>query len=332
MSSQPADTEAKQTESALAQVTQEDTSKLVGRSIKGKFLSQEQPEGRGARVRRSIGRPEIPQFDPFLMLDEFNVVPPGGFPDHPHRGMSTCTYILPGSEGTILHEDFTGHAGEIGAGDVQWMNAGRGIVHAEMPGNGKPARGLQLWINLSKKDKMSEPSYQELPASKIPKVEKDGVHAAVIAGRALGTEANIYTLTPIHYIHFTLQPGAVLRHPIPSTWNVLIYTLDGTGYIGPNAEECNEEDLVKPHHSVTLNQWAGSKTESADGVVVKASDKGFSFILVAGEPLNEPVAWHGPFVMNTRQEIMQTIMDFQYGLNGFEKAPSWVSKIRNRWQ
>ena len=148
--------------------------------------SREQGEGAGARVRRSIGRPELRNLDPFLMLDEFRVPKGAGFPDHPHRGFETVTYML---SGVMEHEDFCGHRGKIGPGDLQWMTAGRGVVHAEMPASeDEPAHGLQLWVNLAAKDKMVEPQYQELVAKDIPHVEKDGVTAIIIAGKAFGTE------------------------------------------------------------------------------------------------------------------------------------------------
>lgn len=152
-------------------------SRPVGLSI----LSREQAEGRGARVRRSIGNSQLRNLDPFLMLDEFVILPPGGFPDHPHRGMATVTYILPGSEGTVQHEDSVGNAGEIGAGDVQWMTAGRGIVHAEMPGNGKSARGMQLWVNLLAKDKMCEPEYQvRIHSNKLSRIKLKSFSVSIV--------------------------------------------------------------------------------------------------------------------------------------------------------
>ncbi len=306
---------------------------FVGRSVKQAVLSIEQSEGRGARVRRSIGGSKIRNFDPFLMLDEFQINPPGGFPDHPHRGFETVTYILPGSEGTVEHEDFCGHSGTIGAGDVQWMTAGKGILHAEMPGNGKPARGLQLWVNLASKDKLCEPAYQELVAKDIPKAEKDGVHVAVIAGEALGTKAKIFTRTKTHYLHYTLQPNSFIEHRLPSSsWNALLYTLDGEGYVGPRAREHRKEDLHQAHFSLVMSRKADeSDGEETSGILVATGEKSFSFVLVAGEPINEPVVQYGPFVMNTTKEIQQAFQDFQSNRNGFEAAKYWQSKIGNKY-
>lgn len=151
-------------------------------------LSWEQPEGVGARVRRSIGRPELKNLDPFLLFDEFKGGRPGGFPDHPHRGFETVSYLLEG--GSMAHEDFCGHFGTLNPGDLQWMTAGRGILHAEMPCSEEPAHGLQLWVNLRSSEKMVEPQYQELKNEDIPKPSKDGVTVAVISGEALGIKVS----------------------------------------------------------------------------------------------------------------------------------------------
>ena len=200
-----------------------DAKEFVSRTIKQKVLSREQGEGMGARVRRSIGRPELRNFDPFLMLDEFKVGKPAGFPDHPHRGFETVTYMLPTTKGSFAHEDFCGHKGIIGPGDLQWMTAGKGIVHSEMPANEDISHGLQLWVNLAKKDKLCEPAYQELKASDVPKVTKDGVTAIVIAGEALGVQSKVYTRTPTHYLHFIMEKNSVLNQPIPEGWNAFAY-------------------------------------------------------------------------------------------------------------
>uniref|UniRef100_A0A5F9D0J9 Pirin n=1 Tax=Oryctolagus cuniculus TaxID=9986 RepID=A0A5F9D0J9_RABIT len=176
-------------------------------------LSWEQPEGVGARVRRSIGRPELKNLDPFLLLDEFKGGRPGGFPDHPHRGFETVSYLLEG--GSMAHEDFCGHFGTLNPGDLQWMTAGRGILHAEMPCSEEPAHGLQLWVNLRSSEKMVEPQYQELKNEDIPKPSKDGVTVAVISGEALGIKSKVFTRTPTLYLDFKLDQGAKHSQPIP---------------------------------------------------------------------------------------------------------------------
>ncbi|GJM97232.1 hypothetical protein PR202_ga14143 [Eleusine coracana subsp. coracana] len=273
------------------------------RMVVKKILAESQPEGQGATVRRSIGRPELRNLDPFLMLDEFSVSKPAGFPDHPHRGFETVTYML---EGAFTHQDFAGHKGTIHAGDVQvrvhsaallsliddlivqlWMTAGRGIVHSEMPAGDGVQKGLQLWINLSSKDKMIEPQYQELQSKDISRAEKDGVEVKIIAGEAFG--------------------------PVPEGWNAFVYIIDGEGVFGRE-----KAAPVSAHHCVVLGP--------GDGLSVwNKSDAPLRFALIGGQPLNEPVVQHGPFVMNTRAQIQQAMEDYYYGRNGFEKAGQWSS-------
>ncbi|XP_048652326.1 pirin [Marmota marmota marmota] len=255
-------------------------------------LSREQSEGVGARVRRSIGRPELKNLDPFLLFDEFKGGRPGGFPDHPHRGFETVSYLLEG--GSMAHEDFCGHVGKMNPGDLQWMTAGRGILHAEMPCSEEPAHGLQLWVNLRSSEKMVEPQYQELKSEEIPKPSKDGVTIAVISGEALGIKVGI------------------------TGWTSFIYTISGDVYIGPD----DAQQKIEPHHTAVLGE--------GDSVQVENKDPERShFVLIAGEPLREPVVQHGPFVMNTNEEISEAILDFRNAKNGFERAKTWKSKIGN---
>ncbi|KAM9764573.1 pirin isoform 1-T3 [Menidia menidia] len=285
------------------------------RNVEKMVLSVEQAEGVGARVRRSIGRKELRNLDPFLMLDEFKVSKPAGFPDHPHRGFETVTYVL---EGVTAHEDFCGHSGRLKPGDLQWMTAGRGVVHAEMPVSEEPVVGLQLWVNLSKGEKMVEPAYQELKCSEIPKPSQGGVTVSVISGEALGAKSKVYTRTPTLYLDFKMQTGATHVQPVPVGWTTFVYTLSGTIHVGPD----QEQQQVEPHHTVVMG----------DGDGIKFENKGPSsshFVLIAGKPINEPVVQHGPFVMNTEEEIREAIKDYQTGRNGFERAKSWRSKIRD---
>ncbi|RVE74342.1 hypothetical protein OJAV_G00021050 [Oryzias javanicus] len=272
--------------------------KMDVRKVKKIVLSVEQAEGVGARVRRSIGRKELRNLDPFLMLDEFKV-----------------TYVL---QGTTAHEDFCGHSGVLKPGDLQWMTAGRGVMHAEMPVSDEPVVGLQLWVNLSKRDKMVEPAYQELKGSEIPKPSKGGVTVAVISGEALGAKSKVYTRTPTMYLDFTLKPGAVHVQPVSLGWTTFIYTLTGTLHVGPD----QEQKQVEPHHTVVFT----------DGDCVKLENKGSGdshFVLIAGEPIKEPVVQHGPFVMTSEEEITQAMTDYRTGTNGFERALNWRSKIGN---
>uniref|UniRef100_A0A3B4DWP3 Pirin n=1 Tax=Pygocentrus nattereri TaxID=42514 RepID=A0A3B4DWP3_PYGNA len=286
------------------------------RKVRTVVLSVEQSEGVGARVRRSIGRKELKNLDPFLMLDEFRVSKPSGFPDHPHRGFETVTYLLSGAS---AHEDFCGHSGKLEAGDLQWMTAGCGVVHAEMPMSDEPMHGLQLWVNLRKADKMVEPQYQELKNQQVPKPSKDGVTVAVISGEALGMKSKIYTRTPTTYLDFRLKEGANHVQPVPSGKNwvqIYVFSVKLT-LLGP------DEDLkkIEPHHTVVLEDGDCVRVEN------KSSEEAH-FVLIAGEPINEPVVQHGPFVMTTEEEIAQTIRDFRTGTNGFERAKHWQSKIQ----
>ncbi|KAK4275378.1 hypothetical protein QN277_018470 [Acacia crassicarpa] len=283
------------------------------RPVVRKFLARPQHEGVGAIVRRSIGRFELKYFDPFLVLDEFSVTAPAGFPDHPHRGFETVTYML---QGSVTHEDFEGHKGTIEAGDLQWMTAGKGIVHSEMPAAQGTQKGLQLWINLSSKHKMIEPRYQEMPSKDIAEASKDGIKVRVIAGEALGIKSPIQTKTPTMYLDFTLKPGSHLQQPIPESWNAFVYVLEGEGVFGSTKSQ-----PVASHHILLLGS-------SGDGLEAwnKSGSKAVRFILVGGEPLGEPLVQFGPFVMNTEEEIDQTVSDFENYVNGFEKARHWRSE------
>ncbi|KAI8063547.1 RmlC-like cupin domain-containing protein [Gongronella butleri] len=289
------------------------------RSVIKSILSREQMDGAGARVYRSIGTPALRNFDPFLMLDEFDVQPPAGFPDHPHRGFETITFML---RGEFQHEDFKGHQGHLKSGDLQWMTAGRGIVHAELPAPGVNTRahGLQLWVNLAAKDKMIEPSYQEFPKENVVRVQpKDGLDIGVIAGESYGAKSPVYTRTPTMFIDVKMKKGVTMEQAIPSTFRGFIYTLAGKARFG---ESKHESDA---HHTLVL---------SDDGAVlpVESLSDETHFVIIAGQPLNEPVVQHGPFVMNTKEEIYQAFDDYNRGANGFEGAPEFVSRIAKTWR
>ena len=285
------------------------------RRVTSKFVAQEQSEGAGATVRRSLGSQNLPTLDPFLLLDEFNVGLPGGFPDHPHRGFETVTYMLPTSCGHMRHEDFLGNKGELRPGDLQWMTPGKGILHAEMPASESRAHGLQLWINLPKAKKTMEPRYQEIGKDSVPHVWDDTkqVEAIVFAGEVFGQKGPIETEAPLTYIHFLMKQGAELEYKIPTCHNAFMYTLSGMG-------KC-AGDSIEAHHAIVLER-------DGDGVHVSSDDKtGLEFIVISGQPLNEPVVQRGPFVMTSEAEIQQTIRDYQSGANGFENAPQWTSTI-----
>ena len=277
--------------------------------------SKWQNEGRGARVRRSIGRPELRNLDPFLLLDEFqgNADDGAGFPDHPHRGFETVSYLL---EGQFIHEDFTGRKGRMGPGDLQWMTAGRGIVHSEMPGNCL-TRGLQLWVNLRRSEKMVAPAYQEHLSNEIPTKTEDDVTVKVIAGESMGLKSVVRTRTPTYYLDFKLNSSennkiTAFEQTIPSGWTTFAYILEGQVLFG---------DFEVAAHNTVVFSKEEDKIEFRKG----SSDTAH-FVLISGEPINEPIFQHGPFVMNSEDEIRQAIHDYRNCQNGFEPARTWKSE------
>ncbi|PKU73455.1 pirin-like protein isoform X2 [Dendrobium catenatum] len=296
------------TSTAHIAVHHENPQILKPRTVVKKVLAKQQQEGAGAIVRRSIGRPDLKTLDPFLLLDYATVSPPAGFPDHPHRGFETVSYVL---EGAITHEDFAGHKGTIGAGDLQWMTAGRGIIHSEMPAGDGVNKGLQLWVNLSSKDKMIEPNYQELQSKDINRVQKDGIDVRIIAGEAFGVRSPIYTRTPTMFLDFAMNPGSQLHQPITEGWNAFVYIIEGEGVFGHESSS-----TALSHHTLILSDGDGVKAWNK-------SRRSLRFLLIAGQPLNEPVVQYGPFVMNTLEEIEQAFEDYRLCKNGFEKARNW---------
>lgn len=270
-------------------------------------------EGEGVLVHRPFPSHSLSVFDPFLLIDEMgpmDVAPNAakGFPDHPHRGFETVTYML---SGRFEHRDSRGNAGKIQPGDVQWMTAGAGLVHSEAPEaefrrTGGHMHGFQIWLNLPKRDKMMEPRYQEVPKEKIPQASTaDGnVRVRVIAGEALGARAVIDTRIPIQYLHFTLAPGASIDQPVPRAANALAYVFKGVGVFGGKR--------IEPHNMVAF-------ARDADSVQLEAaadSLEPLQLLLLSGEPIGEPVARYGPFVMNTRDELQQAVEDYQSGRMG----------------
>ena len=289
------------------------------RSVERVVEAAATPEGDGMLVHRLFPSFGLSMIDPFLLLDEMGPMdlPPGahnGFPDHPHRGFETVTYML---AGRFEHRDSFGHAGTIRPGDVQWMTAGSGLVHSEMPESsflkqGGRLHGFQLWVNLPRGDKMMKPRYQELPGERIPAASSpDGlVKAKVIAGEALGASAAIQTRTPISYIHFTVQPGGSVIQPLAKDENAFAYVINGTGTFGA-AKGAAGAKQAGPNHAVLFNNDGESVSIAAD-----QSKEPLDVLLIAGAPLHEPVARYGPFVMNTQAEIQQAFEDFRAGKMG----------------
>ena len=261
-------------------------------------------EGGGFKVRRPAAMGRL--MSPFLLLDEMGPVNYGpgeavGAPDHPHRGFETVTYLLAGG---MKHADSAGNSGDLNPGDVQWMTAGRGVIHSELPQehmmrNGGRMHGFQIWVNLPAKDKMMLPRYQDIPSDDIPEVSNEDrtVWAKVIAGKALGVEAVIDTVIPITLIHLKMEPGATYTHACEHDHNVMIYAFGGS--IDIEARSLHDGGLG------LLSQ--------GDSVCLTAEEDGAELLILGGPELGEPIARYGPFVMNTRQEIYQAIEDFNNG-------------------
>jgi len=260
-------------------------------------------EGAGVRLRRSIAGRALDYLDPFLLFDHFGSDNPAdylpGFPMHPHRGIETVTYMLAGQ---VTHRDSLGNAGTIGAGDVQWMTAGRGIMHEEMPQSvsGKMA-GFQLWVNLPAKLKMTRPRYQEYLAAFIPEARLvDGVRIRVVAGAADGVRGPVTEIAAEPtYLDIRLPAGVTYAHPAPAGHTAFAYLFEGAAVFG---------DGDRPLTSPKLIVFGDGELVQA-----RAGDEGARFLLISGKPLGEPIARYGPFVMNTRQEIMQALADLQNG-------------------
>ncbi len=275
---------------------------MTARTITRRVRGQPASDGAGVRLTRVIGQSALDMLDPFLLLDEFGSDQPGdyiaGFPDHPHRGFETVTYML---DGRMRHGDNQGNSGLLESGSVQWMTAGRGIVHSEMPEQEEGLmRGFQLWVNLPAKDKMSAPRYQDIAPEKIPEIEPVvGVTVRVVAGRFGDTEGPVAGIaTQPLYLDIALAPGATLEVPVPAGHNAFAYVFEGDGVTLAG------EDLDRSELAVLSD---------GDAVTLAAGDEAARVLLVAGRPLREPVARYGPFVMNTRQEIIQAVEDFNAG-------------------
>jgi quercetin 2,3-dioxygenase len=285
------------------------------RTVSGVVNSIETLEGAGFLVRRPFPKASLSEFDPFLLLDEMGPVKvaPGeaiGAPDHPHRGFETVTYLLSGS---MEHKDSQGHAGKLTPGDVQWMTAGSGVIHAEMPSaeflrSGGTLHGFQLWVNLPQRDKMTKPRYQEISNAQIPKATSaDGLVAvSVIAGEAMGEKAVIETRTPIMYLHYSIEPGGMAAQKVPSAYNAFAYIVEGVGLFGAEGERGLDGQMV-------LFAQEGDEVRIENPSEAKTT---LEVLLIAGVPLNEPVARYGPFVMNTQAEIRQAIEDYRLGRMG----------------
>ena len=279
------------------------------RGIRFSFLAREQSEGAGATVRRSIGTPNLKHLTPFLMLDHFSVPPGAGFPDHPHRGQETITYLLSGG---VDHEDFAGNKGTIGPGDLQFMTAGKGIMHAEMPvqnADGSANVGMQLWVDLPEKLKACEPRYRDLKAEEIPLAKSDDgmVEVKVISGKSYGIDSvQDLAYTPVWLLDVTVKAGGMLTQELPAGWNAFAYTISGVVSFSNGADDTRSE-AITPYHNVVFKQEGDIVTAyNEEGAAEDAR-----FILVAGQPLDQQIVQYGPFVLTSKEDVYKAMMDFR---------------------
>ena len=273
------------------------------RPIERLVVGKETSDGAGVRLTRVLTQDLQRRLDPFLMLDAFGSDDPddyiAGFPDHPHRGFETITYML---AGRMRHRDSAGHEGLLENGGMQWMTAGRGVIHSEIPQQEAGVmEGFQLWLNLPAQDKMSDPWYRDFSAAELPRFETDlGVSVTVLAGASHGvTGAVTRTATAPLYLDIHLPAGTRFAQPLAAGLNAFLYVYRGTAILGPDAVPAGRMAIL-------------ANDPQADGILIEAQEA-TRLILVAGQPLGEPITQHGPFVMNTPQEIQQAIADYRSG-------------------
>ena len=292
------------------------------RPIKRTIQARPALEGAGVHLRRAFGFGETEDYDPFLLFDDFRNERPedyiAGFPWHPHRGIETITYVL---SGTVDHGDNLGNSGTLGAGDVQWMTAGSGILHQEMPKGDLKGRmhGFQLWANLPSSLKMTAPRYQDVVSAEIPEVtENDGTHVRVVCGSFWGKTGPVDGIAADpQYLDIWVPPGTRKTLPVETSRHVFAYVFEGAGTFRdasrPQAVKTELEGLPKD----TMIDDAGNRSlvlfDNGDEVTVQAGESGIRFLLVSGKPIQEPVAWRGPIVMNTREELEQAFQEYRNG-------------------
>lgn len=296
--------------------------------IKKTWKSTPTVEGAGVHLKRAFGFHEVPQLDPFLLLDDFRSENPEdyqrGFPWHPHRGMETITYIL---DGVVEHGDSLGNSGIISAGDVQWMTAGSGIIHQEMPKGDHKGRmfGFQLWANLPARDKMMEPRYREVRQDEVAVVQTpEGATVRVIAGEVAGVRGPVREIViDPEYLDVSLPAGKSFVHPVKANHVVFAYVIDGEGYFDSGRDAYAREafgrnyfDLARP---CALGDGSVILYGPGNRLIVTTDKRPVRFLLVSGKPIREPVAWYGPIVMNTREELRVAFEEFERGT--FVKQP-----------
>jgi quercetin 2,3-dioxygenase len=293
------------------------------RAVKHSLIAQPTMEGAGVKLHRAFGFGNTAEFDPFLLFDDFRNDRPrdylAGFPWHPHRGIETITYVLAGA---VDHGDSLGNKGRLGAGDVQWMTAGRGILHQEMPHGDADGRmhGFQLWANLPAALKMTPPRYQEVTGRDIPEiVDDDGTRVKVIVGSFWGKRGPVDGIAadPM-YLDISVPPGRRKTLPVATTRHAFAYVFAGAGtFRDASAPRGVLTDTTGEIDEVPVLDLSGNRTlilfDRGDEVTVQAGPEGVRFLLISGQPLGEPVAWHGPIVMNTREELQRALSDLRNG-------------------
>jgi quercetin 2,3-dioxygenase len=290
------------------------------RKIKKVFKSQPVLEGAGVHLRRAMGNREVPQFDPFLLLDDFRSDRPEGymkgFPWHPHRGIETITYVLKGS---VEHKDSMGNSGVISSGDVQWMTAGSGIIHQEMPQGDKQGAmyGFQLWANLPASHKMMDPRYQEVKQSDIPEIVLDnGTKIKLICGSYKNTQGPVKDIiVDPEYLDITVPAHSEFVHTTKRGYTVFAYVIDGQGFLCKDRKPFSYEVDGENYFDIKLEPYAsnGSLVLFGDGdeILVQTEDQAMRFLLISGKPIGEPIAWYGPIVMNTQRELEIAFREYQ---------------------
>ena len=292
------------------------------RKIRKLLKSQATIEGAGVHLERVFGFSEVPLFDPFLLLDDFRSDNPDhfikGFPWHPHRGIETITYVL---KGEVEHGDSLGNKGVINSGDVQWMTAGSGIIHQEMPKGDENGRmyGFQLWANLPSVDKMMAPRYRDISDRQIPEVKlPDGAIIKVIAGEVSGIRGPVddIVIDP-EYIDVTVPPNSVFTHPTKQGHTVFAYVIGGQGYFCGEKNPFTYEAAGKNYFDIRRNPFVENRTivlfDDGDELMVSTEEHKVRFLLISGKPIKEPVAWYGPIVMNTQEELQIAFEEYQRG-------------------
>ena len=290
------------------------------RPVKRIVQSQPTIEGAGVRLRRAFGFGATEEFDPFLLLDDFRNDRPedyrAGFPWHPHRGIETITYVL---AGTVEHKDSLGNAGALGAGDVQWMTAGRGILHQEMPQGDAKGRmhGFQLWANLPSSLKMTKPRYQDVAAKDVTEItDDDGTHVRIVCGDFWGKSGPVQGVAADpRYLDVWVPPGKRKILPVETTRHAFAYVFEGSGTFRDASQplEPKTEIVGSPAAAGETGNRSLVLFDRGDEVVVQAGDQGIRFLLVSGKPIEEPVAWYGPIVMNTPEQLRQAYDELQAG-------------------